>query len=235
MNFLLVHGLGLSSRIWSDLVPYLKGEVIAIDLPGHGDSSCSDFSWDGIYKTIADSISHNEWMNTVLVLHSFSGCVVPEIIQGGIRPKRIIILEAPLISNPYSWTSRVTKLADTEYLQWFRKFEETAEISLRVQLVSRHSREQLKYWSDGLKSVNPKALRLMAANLDRRVKCNALLKTVRSHSEKIQYICGGKSCLNPDTLEIVKKLQLRIHIVPNSKHFPMIDNPSILSLLIMQG
>jgi pimeloyl-ACP methyl ester carboxylesterase len=235
VNFLLVHGLGLSSRIWSDLVPYLKGEIIAIDLPGHGDSSCYDFSWDGIYQTIVDSISKDEWMNTVLVLHSFSSCALPEIIQGGVRPKCILILEGPLISSPYSWTSRVANLDDTEYLKWLGKFKEAAEISLRVQLVSRHSREKLKYWSDGFKRVNPKALRVMAANLYRRIESNELPKTVRGHAKNIRYICGGRSCLNPGALEVAKTLQLSIDFVPNSKHFPMIDNPSILSLLIMQG
>jgi pimeloyl-ACP methyl ester carboxylesterase len=232
VKFLLVHGLGLSSRIWSDLVPYIKDEVIAIDLPGHGDSSCYNFSWDGIYQTIVDSISIDEWMNTVLVLHSFSSCVVPEIIQRGVRPKRILILEGPLISRPYSWISRVAKLDDTEYLQWISRFREAAEISLRVQLVSRHSREQLKYWSDGFKRVNPEALRVMAINLYQRIESNELPKVVQSHAEKIRYVYGAKSYLNPNVLKILKTLQLRIDFVPNSKHFPMIDNPSYLSLLL---
>lgn len=32
----LLHGWGLSSQIWSSLLPRLAGEVIALDLPGHG-------------------------------------------------------------------------------------------------------------------------------------------------------------------------------------------------------
>ena len=95
MSFLLVHGLGLSSNIWSSIIPLLDEEVITVDLPGHGESAATDFSWSGLWETIANALAGREWSETTLVLHSFSACLLPEIISSGVRPEKIILIDHP--------------------------------------------------------------------------------------------------------------------------------------------
>ncbi len=55
----LLHGWGFDSRSWEPLLPWLRqySDVIALDLPGFGDSpSCTDFSLDAVLDAIAQSL-----------------------------------------------------------------------------------------------------------------------------------------------------------------------------------
>ena len=77
MKYVLVHGLDLSSNILSHLVPKLSGDVITVDLPGHGKSCSREYGWHGIWSTVSKSIDPKKWQDTTLVLHSFTASLLP--------------------------------------------------------------------------------------------------------------------------------------------------------------
>lgn len=64
---LLVHGLGGSWRSWMPILPALsrEREVVALDLPGHGETPAASSS--GTFRGLADSVE------TFIVEHDFEG------------------------------------------------------------------------------------------------------------------------------------------------------------------
>lgn len=77
MHYLLVHGPGMSSNKWDGLAPLLDGAVIAKDLPGHGNSQCRRYDWDGLWYDISGAVKAYEWEKTIVVLHAFSAALLP--------------------------------------------------------------------------------------------------------------------------------------------------------------
>lgn len=229
MSFLLVHGLGLSSNIWSRLIPLLDGEVIAVDLPGHGESDGADFSWNGLWMTIVDAVRSREWSETTLVMHSFSACLLPEIISAGARPAKIILVEGILHPADAIWSNELTFLDDTQFDSWLIRFRSVSEMALRSQLISRHNRKDIQLWSDAFKKVNGEALRVMATNLRNRLGSYDILNTTESLRSPILYLRGGRSRLSLSGRTFLESNSIFVREIPDSGHFPMIDNPLALS------
>ncbi len=94
---LLIHGLGSSSRTaWDTIMPALaeRREVIAVDLPGHGDSPAEDDS--GTFAGIARSF--DEWLESEglagidMVGSSMGGRLVLEMARRG-RAGAVVALD----------------------------------------------------------------------------------------------------------------------------------------------
>lgn len=83
----LLHGLFGDARSWAEIATRVLGKdssfgasgfsVCAIDLPGHGDSSCSAASLDQVCISIIKSLEDFE--EIVLVGHSYGGLIVSRI------------------------------------------------------------------------------------------------------------------------------------------------------------
>ena len=86
-KLLLVHGLGGSIRSWDPIVDTLaaKREVIAIDLPGHGETPAASDS--GTFNGLADSverfIAENDLSGADLVGSSMGARIVLELARRG--------------------------------------------------------------------------------------------------------------------------------------------------------
>lgn len=229
MPYLLVHGLGLSSSLWSRLTPLLGGEAIAVDLPGHGESEATDFSWGGLWKNIAVSLVGREWSETTLVLHSFSACLLPEIISAGVRPKKIILVEGILHPADALWSNDLTLLDDAQYYNWLIRFRSVSEIALRSQLFSSQQKRDIQIWSGAFKQVNGEALRTIARNLRIRLRSVELGHSIKLLANSIIYIRGERSRLSTVGLTFLEGNSIIIKEIPMAGHFPMIDNPHALS------
>lgn len=76
-TFVLVHGMGGHSQHWYEVIPALaaRGRVLAIDLPGFGDSElpAGGISLDGFADIAAELIRSLEIDRAVLVGHSMGG------------------------------------------------------------------------------------------------------------------------------------------------------------------
>lgn len=77
---LLVHGIGSNLDTWGDVPERLAASgarVIAVDLPGHGDSSKEpgDYSLGALASTLRDLLAHLEVERVHLVGHSLGGGV----------------------------------------------------------------------------------------------------------------------------------------------------------------
>ena len=229
MSFLLVHGLGLSSNIWSSIIPLLDEEVITVDLPGHGESAATDFSWSGLWETIANALAGREWSETTLVLHSFSACLLPEIISSGVRPEKIILIEGILHLTDALWSNEITFFDDAQFNSWLIRFRSVSEIALRAQLFSWQHKKDIQLWSDAFKQVNSEALRVIAKNIRNRLGSDVILNALKSLSGLIVYLRGGRSRLSLVGRAFLESNSIVIKEIAGTGHFAMIDNPIALS------
>jgi pimeloyl-ACP methyl ester carboxylesterase len=81
MAIVLVHGGGLGKECWDPLLPYLDGEVLAVDLPGRGDHP-ADLAKVGIadfVDSVVDDIVTRDLHEVVLVGHSLAGLTIPQV------------------------------------------------------------------------------------------------------------------------------------------------------------
>jgi pimeloyl-ACP methyl ester carboxylesterase len=89
----LLHGFLGSGEIWRDLIPRLSRSyrVIAIDLPGHGESACYGYvhSMELMAQSVKSVLDHLRLRRYVLVGHSMGGYVAlafaelyPENVRG---------------------------------------------------------------------------------------------------------------------------------------------------------
>ena len=230
MTYVLVHGLGLSANIWSSLIPFLDGDIVAANLPGHGDSTSTDFSWKGLWSSVMDAAGSVDWSATTIVLHSFAANFIPEIYSEPIRPKKIVLIEGILLLGDATWSGSISQLSDDEFQKWLFRFRSVSEMTLKSQLFSKQPKDKLVEWSNPFRIADGDALRGIASNLNERLSSGLIAQTFNRAEAHFIYVKGSKSrlCIDDSTFQGVP-----FYEIENSGHFPMIDNPAGLAKIIL--
>lgn len=232
MKYLLVHGLGLAGNIWSRFVPFLNGESILVDLPGHGASSLTDYSWKGIWGGVMAAHPQESWSNTVVVLHSFSACLLPEIVVSGVKPAKVIVLEGIMHSSDAVWTNEIVALGDLDFESWLERFRSVSRMALKSQLVSKSSKFEIDFWSNSFRVVKGSALRIMACNMKKRLISSDITEVMGALNFPLLYIRGGRGRLSEAGHAFLLENRVPVVDISACGHFPMIDSPLFLSKYI---
>jgi pimeloyl-ACP methyl ester carboxylesterase len=89
VTFVLVHGGGFAASCWEPLLPFLDGDVVAVDLPGRGTRpadleavTLADFA-----DAVVAEVEERDLRDVVLVGHSLAGVTLPRVI--GRVPERL--------------------------------------------------------------------------------------------------------------------------------------------------
>jgi pimeloyl-ACP methyl ester carboxylesterase len=106
-HFVLVHGASHGAWCWERVVPLLEadarvGEVIAVDLPGHGASRdvkpLADITLDDYVEHVAGLIEARDLVDVVIVGHSLAGLTLPRVAHRvEARLRRVVYMAS---SNP---------------------------------------------------------------------------------------------------------------------------------------
>ncbi len=113
-----VHGAGNRGIVWSKLFDILKTScrIIAVDLPGHGESSCVQMDSVDAYTTeILTFLEKMKLENVTLVGHSMGGAITIKATPTTDRISRSILIGtgAELKVNP-----KLLEGLKTDFLQW---------------------------------------------------------------------------------------------------------------------
>ncbi len=73
----LIHGAGLGSFIWDELMPMLDIPVIAVNFPNRnkGDEANAQLTFNDYVQSIIEQIKKCEKRKIILVVHSIGGCI----------------------------------------------------------------------------------------------------------------------------------------------------------------
>jgi pimeloyl-ACP methyl ester carboxylesterase len=84
MSKVLIHGGGYGKDCWEPLLPFLRGNILAVDLPGRGaraDVALPDVTLTMCAEAVRDDVISRQMTNVVLVGHSLAGVTVPRVIE----------------------------------------------------------------------------------------------------------------------------------------------------------
>lgn len=105
-DYVLVHGAGHAKWCWEPMIPYLEeclqvGEVVAVDLIGHGarlnEKPQDQITLDDYIGDIAGTIQDRDLRNVILVGHSLAGVSIPQAAKRvSDRVKRLIFVSAAI-------------------------------------------------------------------------------------------------------------------------------------------
>jgi len=235
---MFVHGLGNSGPIWDQMESLHQDfNILTPDLPGHGsnfrsDNKC-DYGFNALWTYISDIISDTRFSETVLILHSMSSGILPEIAKGSNRPKSVVIVEGNLIEEDAIWSRKIQSMKNNEYIDWIKKFQNNASTVLKSQLVNVHNKEKIDYWSYGFKEVDPLALKTIANEISILTSSGAIVHSLNELSIPIIFLRGSESRPWNEGKRLLKELDIPLVFIPSSSHFPMIDNPKAVWTTIL--
>lgn len=229
---ILVHGLGLSRSIWDKLIPLINCEVVAIDLPGHGNSKFECYDWKSIWHDIINSVPQTDITKASVVLHSFSAGALPEILNYRKRPHSIYLLEGIVHPEDAIWTKVIAGMNVEDYKSWLTRWRSVSHMTLKSQLVRPQSSRDIEKWSSGFRVVKEDALFSMSAQLQSRVNSKELEFCLSNSQGNLTYLKGSKSKVGASGINFVRGCGCRIEELQDAGHFPMLDNPEALARLL---
>lgn len=84
----MVHGTRASAAQWSAYPPLLPDvDVVAVDLPGHGNRAAETFTWQGALDAVRAEVERDVDRPVVLVGHSLGGFIAAACAAG--HPRRL--------------------------------------------------------------------------------------------------------------------------------------------------
>lgn len=252
---LLVHGLGANLHYWAGIIPELSRErrVVAIDIPGFGDSPAPAKPFD--LKSIANSISQLanslQLHNADLVGHSLGGLIVL-LLAENMDIDNVVIVDGHMISayemsrKPqnivhYPRTALGIAILLSGLLIPYRGF------LARVIIRSRVGRTVLlNYLVAKPSDLNPGLLKIAFSNIRNRgtipmlkaVQNLDVIRLMKNTSANIILCWGSDDPLLSDRDTAMAQLILRPKktvAILNCGHWPMLERPAELARIIRLG
>ncbi|MBL1118423.1 alpha/beta hydrolase [Streptomyces sp. 110] len=90
MAFVLIHGASFGANCWNELIPHLRAEALAVDLPGRGTRAGADLgtvTLTDCADAVREDVEAKNLRDVVLVGHSFAGVTIPRVLD--LIPDRI--------------------------------------------------------------------------------------------------------------------------------------------------
>jgi pimeloyl-ACP methyl ester carboxylesterase len=103
MNFLLLHGAWHDGSCWSAVEKILKEQghrTFSPTLPGHGGQNKPDTTFKDCIQHVTDYLDELEEDNFVLVAHSFSGTLVPNIFHRTHKKVTRLVFQNAMVLEP---------------------------------------------------------------------------------------------------------------------------------------
>ena len=217
---LLIHGNSLSAKSFSKQIESPLGKkfhIIAVDLPGHGDSlpvidPRNNYSVPGYAEIILALITHLNLSNLVLVGHSLGGHIALETIEMSPEIKGIVIFGTPPLGIPP---------AITEAFLDFLDFHSPS-------LIVKEGREIPQFFMDDIDNTDPNARKFLTRNTAKN-KFKDERDIVSNLKIPLAIIHGAHDKLI--NLEYIKKLNIpslwknEVQIIKDAGHSPQWETP----------
>jgi len=217
-NFLLIHGNSLSAKSFNRQMDSSLGgnfHLIALDLPGHGDSLRAnnprkDYSIPGYSEVILALITYLKLTNLLLVGHSLGGHIAIETSELSPEIKGIFIFGTPPLGIPPAIN------------------EAFLDMRLMPSLLVREGGEIPQFFIDDFNSTDPNARKFLVRNTVKNNLKNEI-EIVSNLKIPLAIIHGAHD--KSINLEYIKKLKIpslwknEVQIIKDAGHTPQWETP----------
>ncbi|KPJ91434.1 MAG: hypothetical protein AMJ55_11820 [Gammaproteobacteria bacterium SG8_15] len=227
----LLHGWALNGRVWDEVVPALSqyGQVITVDLPGHGKS---DLPANGRFDldTLGDEIRPLLTGNAIVVGWSLGGLTALNLAHRypALIKKLVIVAGSPQFVQSSDWTHAIPQ----ETFDGFAKtlvddYRATIQRFLAIQaLGSEHARHAIMALRERVFINGEPQLTALRAGLNLLSNSNVRKQLANIHCPTL-IILGGKDTLVPanagaETVALLPDAQLEI--IKGAGHAPFISH-----------
>lgn len=225
--FVFVHGLGLKSNIWDPLIEQSKHlSSICINLLGHDEREHETYSFSDIFQNIVKDLENEKERELIFVLHSFAGALLPELVESELNIRKVIFVEGIIHRDDAVWTNDLPTMDDPELEHWVKRFRIVSEMALKSQLYTSQNLGDIKNWASGFRQISGGVLRNFASILTNRLNSDQIEKSLNFAKFPLEYIRGEKSRLSKTGQQFIIYKEIKLIILSNCGHFPMIDNPA---------
>ena len=98
VSIVFVPGSGCTRRIFDDIITLMEYDCYAIDLPGHGDSDNTGYSYENYVNSVAEFVSNLK--NVIIVGHSLGGTICLGVAAKNITTLKGCVLLSSAASFP---------------------------------------------------------------------------------------------------------------------------------------
>jgi hypothetical protein len=228
-----IHGLGLNketANIFFNSPKLSEFGILAIDLPGHGDSlkleNKDDYNFEFLSIEINNIIKNLEIQEYNLILHSISSPLILSPYLSSLNT--IILIEGNLTSDDTSWSMLITEMNYENLIRHNKLLKLNAKKLIQFQLHNIISEEELILYSNGLLKVDAYALSGYSKNAIKIIKSKNFIKKLDYLKDKILYLKGENSGKWDNTKKLLNDIGIKKIVITNSKHLTHIDNPSMV-------
>ena len=227
---LLIHGWGMSGKIWDvievDLSKYYK--LYIVDLPGMGKSDeIQDYTLKNLvnqlYKQLPKKISILGWSLGGIIALKYCE-TYPENIT-----RLFLVATTPCFINKKNWNLGVDEsLLDKFYAQLIQSWSKTLDQFFMLQIIGSNNRKEImrNLRSTFITKTSPK-IESLKASLE-ILKKTDLTQTIDHIRAPTTIIVGENDKLTPKeaSLYMVDKIKnSKVKIIKNSGHIPFLSHP----------
>jgi pimeloyl-ACP methyl ester carboxylesterase len=240
---ILLHGNSFSSKSFYNQLEGPIGNnfrLIAIDLPGHGESlPASDpkniYSLPGYARIIHHALNQLEISNPVLVGHSLGGHVVLELSKMVSNVKGILIFGTPPLGKPPALQQAFNVYPGSSFLSKRRINED--QIKLVASALIKEGGEVPQFILDDIQNTDPKARSLMTSSTVANLFYDEI-DIVSSLEIPLAVIHGAHDPVV--NLNYINELQMptlwqgKIQTIENAGHCPQYETPEQFNKILEQ-
>ncbi|RKN83536.1 alpha/beta fold hydrolase [Ulvibacterium marinum] len=232
ITLLFLHGAFINKDYWDEQLSYFAKDfrVIAVDLPGHGDSSFNQKEYTGerFGKDISTLIKKLALKNVIIIGHSFGSDVMLETVA--LNASEIIgLIEIDHLKNvgmelPKEAVDQIVAGLNTD-------FEATCEQFAKQALLTEATNPEIvaRLLND-YKRMNPEfGIPLLEYNFGYARREAELLKGLEL---KLNSVHVNYTPTNEESLKTYLGDNYKLHIMEGTCHYPMLENPKELNTLL---
>ena len=224
-TLLFIHGAFINKEYWNNQLSYFepKYRVIAIDLPGHGNSSHNRTEWTGqnFGKDLSEFIEELSLKNVILIGHSFGSDVMLETVANSSSQIKGLV-EVDHMKNigvelPEETIDQMVKSLKTD-------FAHTCEQYAKQALVTEETNSELvtKLLKDYRKMNPDVGIPLLQNGFNYPKRETELLKGLK---QKLYLLHVDYTSTNEENLKKYLGDNYELHTLSGTCHYPMLENP----------
>jgi pimeloyl-[acyl-carrier protein] methyl ester esterase len=230
----LLHGWALNGRVWDAVVPALTqhGQVIAVDLPGHGKS---DLPAGGRYDldTVTDELAEIISGNAIVVGWSLGGLIALNLAlrYPALIAKLVLVAGSPQFVRSSDWPHAVEKQVIQGFAQGLADdYRATIQRFLAIQaLGSEQARLAIKELREKVFINGEPQLTALREGLNLLINCNLRPQLSNIHCP-VLILLGEKDTLVPagsGTVTAKLMANARLAIIKGAGHAPFLSHANV--------